>query len=436
MRSGESPGSVLQVTHRFWPVVGGSESYLRRLARDLVRDGRPVVTLTTDAYDLDHLWGQGYRRIPTLHDTVEGSEVLRFPVRHPLRRPYGQLTLKRLSRDVQRLPGLGWTLSRWLSRQAPAVPGLYDHLARRAEPDRLVHAANILFDGFIEAALVYARRRQIPLVVTPFLHLGEAGSTLRQDYVSPRQIDLFRRAAAVVVQTDFEARWLAAQGIADTRLVLAPDGPDLAELAGGDAGRAAARWNLTEPYVLYLGPAVADKGFFHLGDAVHGLANAGERVALVAAGPLTAAGQEQLDRADPAVIRHLGTISDAERNDLLAGCLAVALPSRTESLGRTVLEGWFYERPAIAAAAGALTEVVRDGETGLLVRFGDQVALATAIRRLLHDPETARRLGRAGRSALLDSYQWTHSSARLRDLFARLSSTDERPTPHHSSALR
>jgi glycosyltransferase involved in cell wall biosynthesis len=51
----------------------------------------------------------------------------------------------------------------------------------------------------------------------------------------------------------------------------------------------------------------------------------------------------------------------------------------------------------IAFASGGLTDVVRDGHTGLLVHAGDAAALAAAIDRLASDPALACALGDAAR---------------------------------------
>jgi 2-deoxystreptamine N-acetyl-D-glucosaminyltransferase/2-deoxystreptamine glucosyltransferase len=48
--------------------------------------------------------------------------------------------------------------------------------------------------------------------------------------------------------------------------------------------------------------------------------------------------------------------------------------------------------PVVATPVGGVPELVTDGETGLLVPPGDVAALETALRRLLAEPDTARRL--------------------------------------------
>jgi len=83
--------------------------------------------------------------------------------------------------------------------------------------------------------------------------------------------------------------------------------------------------------------------------------------------------------------------------DFYRGLTLLVLPSRAEGFGLAAAEGSACGLPVIATTASSLPEVIVHGETGLLVAPGDPAALADAIARLLADPETARRLGRAGR---------------------------------------
>jgi glycosyltransferase involved in cell wall biosynthesis len=70
-------------------------------------------------------------------------------------------------------------------------------------------------------------------------------------------------------------------------------------------------------------------------------------------------------------------------------------PSRFETFGYAILEAAAQGCPVIATRCGGPEEIIRDGETGLLVPTEDPGALADAIRRLLNDRGFASILGRA-----------------------------------------
>ncbi len=95
-------------------------------------------------------------------------------------------------------------------------------------------------------------------------------------------------------------------------------------------------------------------------------------------------------------------------------CGVFVLPSGQEGFGIVFLEAMRFARPCIGGAAGGTPEVVADGETGLLVPFGDVDALAAAIDRLLSDPKTAQRMGEAGRRRLEEQFTFTRLKERLR----------------------
>lgn len=66
-----------------------------------------------------------------------------------------------------------------------------------------------------------------------------------------------------------------------------------------------------------------------------------------------------------------------------------------EPFGRVVIEGMMAERPVVAARAGALPEIIVEGESGFLATPDDPTALATALRPLLASAELRARIGRA-----------------------------------------
>jgi len=82
---------------------------------------------------------------------------------------------------------------------------------------------------------------------------------------------------------------------------------------------------------------------------------------------------------------------------LLAALDVLVHCSDAEPFGRVLIEGMAARRPVVACADGAVPEIVRHDETGLLVPPGDEQALAAAIVELLSHPERRQRMGAAGR---------------------------------------
>ena len=71
-----------------------------------------------------------------------------------------------------------------------------------------------------------------------------------------------------------------------------------------------------------------------------------------------------------------------------------------EPFGIVVIEAMAIGKPVVASASGGPAEIIRDGENGLLVPFGEADRLAKSLLRYLDDPEFAKAIGkRAARRA-------------------------------------
>ena len=103
----------------------------------------------------------------------------------------------------------------------------------------------------------------------------------------------------------------------------------------------------------------------------------------------------------------------------------VVVPSMGEGFGMVALEAMERARPVIAAEIGGLGELVRDGETGLLVPPGVAEPLRDAILQLAGDLHLARRFGEAGRRRTLSRFLQVFCTERTellyRDAVARRS---------------
>lgn len=82
-----------------------------------------------------------------------------------------------------------------------------------------------------------------------------------------------------------------------------------------------------------------------------------------------------------------------------------------EGFGISLVEASASGLPVVAGADGGIPDAVRDGETGLLVDATHPGPGLAAVRRLLEEPELARRMGEAGRRAVETHYNWDRVAA-------------------------
>ncbi|MCU1351200.1 MAG: putative glycosyltransferase [Acidimicrobiales bacterium] len=108
-----------------------------------------------------------------------------------------------------------------------------------------------------------------------------------------------------------------------------------------------------------------------------------------------AARLQALAAPDPRV-QLLGFVPDEALPGLYADALAVPFVPEDEDLGLITLEAFASATPVVTCIdSGGPTELVVDGVTGLVTQ-PDPTSLGRALTRLVHDPDLARRLGRAG----------------------------------------
>jgi glycosyltransferase involved in cell wall biosynthesis/O-antigen/teichoic acid export membrane protein len=108
------------------------------------------------------------------------------------------------------------------------------------------------------------------------------------------------------------------------------------------------------------------------------------------------------------------------RNDIpaiLAGADIAVLTSVKEGLPRAVLEAMAAGLPVVATKVPGTREVVRHGETGLVVELGDTEGLADALDRLIGDAALRERMGQRGRKVATEEFDERPIVDRLRQLY-------------------
>ena len=101
-------------------------------------------------------------------------------------------------------------------------------------------------------------------------------------------------------------------------------------------------------------------------------------------------------------MKFLGHVTPVQR--AVEESTAVVVPSLGEGFGMVALEAMERARPVIAAAIGGLEDLVRDGETGLLVGPGDADSLAEAMLAIAADPAKAVAMGIEARRRAIERF--------------------------------
>ena len=143
------------------------------------------------------------------------------------------------------------------------------------------------------------------------------------------------------------------------------------------------------------------------------------RLALAGDGPLRA-GLEQLAR-ELGVADHTRFVGlQREVAPVYGAADVVALTSRNEGTPVTLIEALAAGTAVVSTDVGGVRDVVRDGETGLLVEAGDTEAIASAFERLAADPSLRRTFADAGRADVRARYSVERLLGDVDDLYRRL----------------
>ncbi len=383
---------IAHFIQRYPPALGGSEAYFARLSRFLAEQGDEVHVFTSNAVDLEAFWSRRGRCLPMGVSADGAVEVNRFPLwRWPARRYcLGLLSL------------FPHPLSRCLTLPCnPISPAMWRAAGRPADRFDVVHASAFPYAWPIACARRLARRQKIPLVLTPFLHLGDPDDpcdATRRAYTSPAFRWLLREADVVLVQTPGEQRAAEALGVPHDKVVLQGLGVDPRECTGGDRLAVRRAWNMQPDDIVigHLANNSMEKGTIDLLKAFQELWRRGGTARVVLAGPEMPnfrAYWRELARGVHAAhlnrIVRLGVLDEQQKRDFFAGLDVFALPSRSDSFGLVLLEAWANGLPNIAYRAGGIADVLRDGSDGLLIACGAIVDLASGLDAPLHGPTTA-----------------------------------------------
>lgn len=380
---------LVLVTRRFWPLVGGAEVVMARLAAAFKERGASVTLLTAR-------WGSNWP------ETIEhrGVRVVRLP--QPATRVWGTL------RYMQ-------AVGRWVARHADMLD--------------LAYVSMLKHDAY---AVLGAAGSKLPVVLRAE-GAGVTGDCYWQ--VEARCGRRIRRrcqqAAALVAPSVAIERELIAAGYPRDRIHLIPNGVPLMPMATPAARREAREalghiqraLELPEraPLAVYTGRLHERKGLQHLVAAWPLVLEQQPqaRLWLVGEGPCEGDLASQIDALGlQGKVVLAGAFDDVE--DVLRAADLFVLPSLEEGMSLALLEAMALGVPIVATDIAANRALVTDGVHGRLVPPADPAKLAEAVTLVLSHPECAARWAAQARQRVEAEYSLDRMVDRHLELFNRI----------------
>jgi glycosyltransferase involved in cell wall biosynthesis len=266
----------------------------------------------------------------------------------------------------------------------------------------------------------------LPLVIS--LHGSDVyvAETVAPARIAARRA--FARAGFVTACSDDLGRRAVALGAHPARIETVPYGVDVERFRPNTETRALRRRELAiddrVPLIFSAGRLVRKKGFEYLIDALARLP--GPTLAIAGQGALEPELRERArTRGLAERVRFLGDLSQDAVGEYLTAADVVCVPSvrddsgNVDGLPNVVLEALASGTPLVTTAAGGIGAVVEDGRTAFVVAERDPGAIAAAMARALADPESARRMGAAGRALVQARFGWDRTAERFDAAYSR-----------------
>jgi len=369
----------------FHPVIGGAETHVFHLSKNLVERGHEVFVLTSDCTPTNNYHPLANR------EEINGIHIQRFKTFY-----------------------LGAGLRIWR--------GLAGEILQ-LQPD-VIHAHSIGFPHSDMCALL-SRVKRIPSIVTTHGALG-IGDPAHKEHIKRRiwasivtrwTLRFFDR---IILISPAEKSWVL-KAVHPERICIIPNGVP-GEIFDNNIDPLPFRkkYGLEGiPVILYLGRVIGKKGVEHLLMAAP-LILKKYRVKILIVGPDGGKKKMLMELSqnlnlDKNVI-FTGELSDEDKLQAIACSDMLILPSKKEAQGIVLLEAQAMGKPVIATRQGGIPYFIKDGENGVLIDYGRPDQIAKAVEKLLSDREFREKIGKKGKETAR-MFTWDIITQKILDIY-------------------
>jgi glycosyltransferase involved in cell wall biosynthesis len=380
---------LLVVSPYFPPHVGGLEGYANDLDEALLRTGEvAAITVFTP-------------RLPTHAAASEAVSEHHRVVRYPAFELIPNFPVPKL-----------WHWKFWHSV----------HLVRLVRHDVLVSHTRFFLTSAL--ALIWARASSRPLLHvehgSDYVQLdNRAARTAARAYDLMLGRALLRRADAVVAISRAAADFV--RQLTGREVPVIYRGMHTERLDAARPDDCVLQWAGGRPVITFAGRLIDGKGVVDLLSAFSAMREQQAVLCIVGDGPCRGdleALAERLGISRRVLLR--GYLPETDAWAVMRASDVIVNPSYTEGLPTSVLEAALMGKAILASDVGGTTEIIADGESGLLVVPRDIDGLRAGLERLIGDSELRERLGEAAREQASGRFSWEQSAGRFIELTRRL----------------
>ncbi|MEM2373361.1 MAG: GT4 family glycosyltransferase PelF [Thermoproteota archaeon] len=359
---------ILVLTDYFPPHVGGGvEKVVFEISRRLVKMGVDITVLT-----LNTMMAKGF-------EILEGIKVYRFRPIILTETTKAQLAI------------------------SPLLPLKILEVYKTEKPD-IIHANNRFFFTTI-CSVILKKIVGKPLVTT--LHLGPMSLDMRilnffiNVYEKTVSKWIITNSDKIIAVSNAVMKHALSLGAPYKKIKVVPNGVDLKEFSPGEFRKAERK------KIIFIGRLFPNKGIQYLVEAAPIILARHPDVEfiIIGKGPMETELKKLIGRLNVEhAFRFLGIVPSIP--EIMRECDIFVRPSLTEGMPLTILEAMACGLPIIASKIPGTSEVVKDGETGILIKPGDVKQLSDAVIKLIEDENYAKRIRARAYEFIRNHYSW------------------------------
>lgn len=392
---------IVQFSIRFLPVEGGTERATYYLSRELALNGHQVSIVTSNS-------NNGLTDKVITNYRIMQLKTANYP---PIEK-MGRIV-------VYRHPYLSF----W-NKSSPilSLPLLFHNL----NDFDVIHLQGINMTSSFALLSLITRLKGRKYVATTH---GIAEFSTRSGFEISYVIHLYlKHAERIITLCDYESKTLIRLGVPEEKIVIIPNGVDLTRFKNKPTSEESEtlrkKYGLRKMVVISVGRVVGNKGFENLIKAAVSFKN--EDMSFVIVGPTP--DKQYLQKLYSLInssglgnkFLMMGWLPDYEVVNLLFLADIFVFPSTVDTFGLVNLDAMAAGKPVIATSTGGVPEVVRDGESGIIIKPGDFMELSKALRKLVNDRALRESMGETGQKLVLDNYSWGEVCSKTLSVYRRL----------------